>query len=150
MRLELRTLNTFPGSTLGALYIDGTFECFTLEDPVRDGEKVWGRTAIPEGVYDMDLRKGSPMARRYDKRYSRFLNHDGMLWLRNVPNFKWIYIHPGNYASDTEGCILVGDTVRKLPNANALGYSRDAYRRLYPKIMEAIESGLRVTIEVVR
>ena len=35
MELELRRLDSSTESTLGALYIDGEFQCFTLEDRVR-------------------------------------------------------------------------------------------------------------------
>jgi len=151
MRLLLKTLHKTNESTLGALYIDNVFQCFTLEDMIRPmGLKVYGKTAIPEGIYTLGLRKGSPLAKRYDKRYRKHIPHCGMLWVKGVPNFKWIYIHPGNSSSDTEGCILIGNTARKTCDGSTLAQSRTAYRALYPLVSGAIERGANVTLEVQR
>lgn len=38
-----------PDYTVGKLYVDGEYECFTLEDPVRE-TKIYGQTAIPYGT----------------------------------------------------------------------------------------------------
>lgn len=81
-------------STTGKLYVEDTFECFTLEDVVRE-DKVYGETAIPEGRYEVII----DLSARFKKELPRLLD---------VPNFKGIRIHSGNKATDTEGCILVG------------------------------------------
>ena len=39
-----------PESTLGKLYVDGEFECYTLEDAYRP-KKIKGKTRIPSGLY---------------------------------------------------------------------------------------------------
>jgi len=148
LRLVLNTIQSTEESTLGALYLDGAFQCFTLEDRVRTtGVKAYGKTAIPAGTYEIGLRKGSPMAKRYDKRY---ICHDGMLWLRDVNDFKWVYIHTGNSANDTKGCILVGNSAKKTLQGSVLRESRKAYQDLYPRVCEAVESGLRVVIKINR
>jgi len=33
-----------------------------------------------------------------------------MLWLQNVPNFEYVYLHIGNVVENSEGCVLVGDS----------------------------------------
>lgn len=106
---------------------------FTLEDSMRT-EKIWGETCIPEGEYLLDLRNVGGMTARYQARFPDI--HRGMIWLRHVPNFEWIYIHLGNTAADTLGCILIGETRTR----NAIGSSRDAYRRIYPALARAIQS----------
>ena len=66
-----------------------------------------------------------------------------MLHVTNVPGFEYILIHLGNTEKDTAGCVLVGasrDIVK-----GTIGGSEIAYRRLYPKVLKAIEAG-----EVVR
>lgn len=82
------------GATLGSLYLDNVWQCFTLEDEIRD-EKIPGRTAIPAGRY--------PVVLTPSRRFHRVLP-----LLRNVPNFDGIRIHAGNVIADTAGCVLVG------------------------------------------
>ena len=94
MKLQLMREQYRPDSTVGRLLVDGTFECFTLEDGIRTS-KVHGRTAIPPGTYRVTVTP-SP---RFRKALPR---------LHDVPNFQGVLIHPGNTAADTEGCILVG------------------------------------------
>jgi DNA-binding CsgD family transcriptional regulator len=45
MRLKLERTWCGPVCTIGTLYVDMKAECFTLEDVVRSGEKVSGKTA---------------------------------------------------------------------------------------------------------
>lgn len=84
------------GATFGSLYLDGHWQCFTLEDQVREPfVKVPGQTAIPAGRYRVLLTMSA--------RFQRVLP-----LLSGVPHFEGIRIHAGNAAWDTEGCILVG------------------------------------------
>ena len=93
--------------TIGLLFIGGKFACFILEDEERE-EKVPGETRVPAGLYKMELRTEGGMHRKYAERYGK--KHKGMLWLRDVPDFKWIYIHIGNKNEHTDGCLLPGNT----------------------------------------
>lgn len=124
--------------TIGTLSVDGRNECFTLEDPCREVRdrpvsdwKVPGATAIGEGAYNVIVTRSQRFAR-------------DLPLLENVPGFEGIRIHPGNSAQDTAGCILVG--AAKGPNT--VTHSREAFDRLFKKIREALDSGEKVTIEV--
>jgi hypothetical protein len=55
-----------------------------------------------------------------------------------------IRIHWGNWASDTEGCILVG----KSHQTDAIGESRDAFAELYAKMVKAVQNFEEITLEV--
>jgi len=133
-------------STTGALYINGVFTCFTLEDTKRR-KKVHGETRIPDGLYTLALRNEGELTKKYAERYGDM--HRGMIWLRDVPGFDWIYIHTGNKRGHTEGCILVGDTLINNQIGDGLtGKSRAAYQRIYPEIARAIESGEEVTLRI--
>lgn len=100
--MELTLHRTFLGTkaTHGALYIDGVYECLTLEDVVRDlkqdgSGKVQDETAIPAGRYEVIIN----FSPRFKKQYMRLID---------VPFFSGILIHSGNTVADTKGCILVG------------------------------------------
>jgi hypothetical protein len=128
-------------ATVGALYINGTGRCFTLEDEKRD-VKVKGETRIPEGRYKITLRKEGGFHERYAKKFGSL--HKGMLWVRNVPNFEYILIHMGNTDKHTDGCILVGNSLKK----NFLGESEVAYKEIYPEIASALEKNEEVWITI--
>ena len=83
------------GATLGVLFVDGVFACFTLEDQLRDDGKIAHETAIPAGHYEVRLT--------HSQRFQRIMPE-----VLNVPNFTGIRIHQGNTTGDTSGCILVG------------------------------------------
>lgn len=119
MTLRLLREPSRNGATIGALFIDGVFHSWTLEDVVRD-VKVPGETAIPFGRYAVTLTP-SP-------RFNRVLPE-----VLNVPNFQGVRIHAGNRKDDTEGCILVG-----LDRGDAwIGRSQMALSGLMAKVIGA-------------
>lgn len=91
----------------GDLLVDGERLCATLEDPARGldaatmmvteirAKKVPGQTAIPRGVYRVEL-------------YNSPKHGPDTLQLRGVPGFSNIQIHVANKAEQLEGCIAVG------------------------------------------
>ena len=125
--------------TRGILDIDGEFECYTLEDEERE-IKVWGDTCIPNGRYKVELRKEGRFHNSYRNKFSF---HNGMLHVTNVPNFKYILIHIGNFTKDTAGCLLVGEGVNK---NGVLVNSTKAYKKMYQKIIKAFDRGEDVYI----
>jgi hypothetical protein len=71
------------------------FFCYTLEDEKRaDGLKVYGETAIPNGIYNVKLTMSN--------RFKRL-----MPLLLDVKGFSGVRIHGGNTSKDTHGCPLV-------------------------------------------
>lgn len=113
-----------PISTIGELFVDDIYECFTLEDVCHEGPKVPKKTAIPYGRYEIIVT--------YSKRFEQM-----MPLLLDVPGFEGIRIHRGNKAEETDGCILVG----KERYENFIGFSKIAYEALFEKIMEGLNKG---------
>lgn len=72
-------------SVEGKLYVDGVFECYTVEDAPKD-VKVYGKTGIPKGKYKVIVTTST----RFGKRLPLLLD---------VPGFKGIRIHAGNAAN---------------------------------------------------
>ena len=75
-----------------------------------------------------------------------------MIHVQNVPNFTYILWHTGNTDEHTMGCLLFGDTNQQnVTKEGFIGASErgfDAYKRVYPPIAAAIESGADVDIIV--
>jgi len=84
-------------STIGTLYINGEKFCDTLENPYLNNQR--NISCIPEGSYKVRLRLPRESATR------DYLH----LLVQDVPNRDWILFHRGNYPSQTQGCILVGN-----------------------------------------
>ena len=117
-------------STCGQLFVDGVFNCYTLEDAEREVKEP-GETCIPVGRYRVIITRSL--------RFGKLLP-----LLCDVPNFTGIRIHGGNFASDTRGCILVGQL--RLPDQ--LLHSQLALIPLQEKIHEALDSGKEVWITI--
>lgn len=116
--------------------------CYVCEDGAR-AIKVDGETRIPAGFYNLALRRVGGMHAKYAARFPEI--HDGMIWLQNVPEFKWVYMHIGNSHADTAGCPLVGEKRDEL--SCTVSQSRTAYFRIYPEIAEAIRGdGARLAV----
>ena len=149
MKLDVVRTQFGSDATNGMLFIDGVFECFTLEDQVRDGAKVMKETAIPLGEYGITLRTVGGFDAKYTSRYGADW-HKGMLWLQPDPEgFKYILIHTGNTDEHTAGCLLVGETQQDLDKGKDgfVGGSGDAYKKMYPKVRDALLAGDKVTIK---
>ncbi len=134
---EPSTLSCTPGS----LSIDGAFECYTLEDVVREvpGQpvaswKIPNETAIPVGRYQVIIDVSQHFGGRLMPHILNVLGYDG------------VRIHSGNTAADTDGCILLGQ-VRAL-DKNQVFQSHDAYNAFFPKLQAAIDRKEPVYITV--
>lgn len=134
--------------TIGKLYIDGQYICNTLEDTDRGlsqdmpleeikKKKVYGETAIPSGVYKVDMNTISPKfkSRTWAKPYGGKIPR-----LVAVPGYEGVLIHPGNKAADSLGCILVGENtvVGQVVNSQAT----------FKKVMNILTKGDNITITI--
>jgi hypothetical protein len=92
--------------TIGSLFINDVFFCYTLEDKDRglkqsdsllfiQAKKIFGLTAIPSGFYKLTVNQ-SPKFKRMLPRILEIKGFDGVL------------LHRGNSANDSLGCILLG------------------------------------------
>lgn len=130
MKLKLIRETYSKDSTIGRLYIDEVFFCYTLEDAVRE-KKIKNTTAIPAGEYKVIID--------FSNRFQQL-----MPLLLNVPNFLGVRMHWGNYSKDTEGCILVGNK----KGVDFIGNSKQCYSVLIAKMKSAIHTE-KISIEII-
>ena len=146
MKLQVVRTQFGKDATNGLLFIDGVFECYTLEDQYQ-AVKVMHETCIPEGTYDIKFRKTGGFHAKYTERYKNA--HYGMLHLQDVPGFTYILIHTGNTDEHTSGCLIVGESQQDLDIADDgfIGSSAVAYKKMYSKVANQLLQGKDVTIE---
>lgn len=132
MNIQIKRQPSVQDTTVGTLYIDGTEVCYTIEDVVRD-KKIYGKTAIPAGTYQVVIT--------WSPHFKKLLP-----LLIAVPGYEGVRIHPGNKASDTEGCIL---PVSSISEDKQFGYdSRKAFNAVFFAIKKALDAGERVELEI--
>lgn len=138
--------------TIGQLYVDGKYFCNTIEDKDRNlyqgmsedeirRIKVYGETAIPYGRYRISMHRKSP---KYSKKKAYAKCEGYVPYLRNVPGFDGILIHIGNWASDSCGCILVGENKVKGGVVNSTVW----FWKLYDMMKAADEKGEEIWITI--
>jgi Family of unknown function (DUF5675) len=134
MELLLQRLSDNAECMIGALYIDGANECFTLEKPLQfDGqENIHDKTCIPQGRYQV-VNQESP-------KFGQMMPH-----LVDVPNRDHVMFHWGNTAVDTDGCILLGEV--RLSDT-MIGESKAAFQAFVPKLEQAWANSEEVWLTV--
>jgi len=142
MELKLNRIAQRDTYTIGKFYIDDRYYCDALEDMVRDtnkdgdlndpGEaKVMHETAIPYGRYEVIVN--------HSPKFKRFLPR-----LLNVPHFDGILIHSGNQASDSSGCIILGENKVKGKVANSTPYVINLVDKLLSEQKKNIKSYITI------
>lgn len=122
MKLLIRRKPAADEAILGELFIDGVFECFTLENAAFE---------IPIGLYPMEITPSH--------RFGRLLP-----LVENVPGRSGIRMHAGNMPVDSEGCILLGQRMER----NEVLLSRAALDAFQPKLASALAHGDHVTLTI--
>lgn len=151
MKILLDRNYKYPTYTIGEVYVDGDFYCYSLEDTDRGlhvdmparyfkERKIYGETAIPCGTYEIVI-DWSVKFKKYMPRVM-WRNQDGKLV--EVPGFSGIRIHQGNTAKDTLGCILFGDW----EGGASLVRSKPFTENLCDRIQKARNKKEKVVLEI--
>lgn len=146
MKMLLKRVRQGKNSTLSELYIEDSFQCYVLETSIRE-QKIKGQTCIPAGIYRLGINYWGGMNTTYKRRFPDL--HQGMIEIKNIPDFSMVYIHVGNTYTDTAGCPLVGTYFHKNKQRDEYEVykSVEAYRELYNKIIEKVKTG-EVTLHI--
>jgi len=143
--------------TIGELSIDGKFFCYTLENTDKglndrmsvaeiESKKVYGKMAIPTGTYELAMNVVSPRFNEQGNK-SQYLSIGNKLpRLQNVKGFDGILIHIGNYAKDSEGCILVGSFYNE--SQGTISDSKNTFFELYDILKFANDNGKNIKITI--
>lgn len=151
--MELTVIRRYRGQeyTIGDLYINGEKFCNTLEDvdrgltqttPLKEikAKKIPRETAIPTGTYKITLDIVSPSFSRYD--FYKEVCNGKLPRLLDVPGFDGILIHVGATASNSSGCVLIGDNT----SIGTLTNGKERFKQLYSKLLED-KNNITITIK---
>ena len=123
--------------------VNHQFYCYALEDTFNE-PKIKGETRIPSGNYNVDfIRQDTPLTEKYRTRFDWFTYH---LEIQKVPGFTGVYIHSGGDHKDTEGCLLVSDSISAGENT-FLTNSRNTFKKLYQYLELQLKEGKRISLE---
>jgi hypothetical protein len=134
------------GCTLSTWYVDSKYQCVGIEDVVRgQGQpKVFGQTAIPVGTYQVR----NTMSTRFKKVLPQLFDQPGKTTLFGTRPIGecGVRIHPGNYATQTEGCLLPGTGIAA--GGTMVTSSVAAFNQLMAKITRALAAGDTITLTI--
>ena len=114
--------------TVGVLNC-GDFRCFTLELPDLNNQK--NISCIPPGIYSTRIIQSPSLGKCID--------------VMGVNGRKYIRIHAGNYTSQIEGCLLVGDSLKDINKDGVIDVTNS--KATLNKIMDMYETGTKLVIE---
>lgn len=127
--IEVKRFEFGTNYTIGKMYIDGIYECYTLEREVFPHSR---KPAIPAGTYEVVIDDST--------RFKRPMPH-----ILNVPGYEGIRIHKGNTDADTEGCILLGTG---WAGVDFISNSAVAFDKFFSKLQELLGAGEKVSLTV--
>lgn len=124
------------------------FHSHTIEDKYQL-IKVPGQTRIPSGFYELKiLRLENDWTIKHRAKYGDWFKFP--IEITNVPNYTGVLVHVGYGEQDTEGCILLADTIGN--NTTDTGYiggrSMEAVKRFYLKVYPYLEQDGKVHWEI--
>jgi len=132
-------------STGGCTLLDSVKMWELQEDTARAaGCKVYGKTCIPPGNYQVSTRYSPSFEREMVVLYNQ-VSDGGVPTVRNGAfPFTYIYSHGGNDAGDSKGCLLHG-----YERTNRDEIFNTAEAEIFTLVKEAMERGEHITWEIV-
>ena len=116
MNIKIERFYEGENSIIGELYINKKLFCYSLENPWLDNKTFI--SSIPEGKYSC-------------KQYSS-KKYPNVVEILDVKGRTKILIHAGNYAKDTQGCVLLGDSFCK--SKEAIWNSKKTIKKFFKKV----------------
>lgn len=168
LKVIRRPKNECKISTIGQLNVDGAAQYFTIEPPTPESFPApKGTCCHPLGKYQVTLSKNHGEVWEWMRKLVPDIDKYGLPLMSNIPGETYedwipegtdecpaagidagrcVYIHIGNTAKDTLGCLLVGTD----KSSDSISGSTDAFNRVYHQIVDTIiNKNEPVTIEFV-
>lgn len=138
--------------TIGELFINGKKFSETCEDKDRGlkdsmsvteikSRKVYGKTAIPTGTYELKMTYSAKFATRsWARKYN-----GKVVEITNVKGYQGVRIHPFNTSAESLGCVAPGRNLEKGKVLQSTAY----YTQLVDNyILPALNKGEKITLTI--
>lgn len=155
MKIEMKRVFSNDRYTISHIYAYGVYVCDAIEDTDRGwnsgmsdawirNNKVYAKSAIPVGIYEVTLNVVSPKFSQ--KPYYKKFCGGRLPRLLNVPGFDGILMHRGKDEKSSAGCIILGYNTIKGQVTN----SQQAFEKFYKILEEENKKKEKITIEITR
>ena len=152
--MELKVIRRWKRDTytIGEFYVDGQRFSDNCEDRDRGlrqdmplsqikALKVYGKTAIPTGRYEVQMTYSPKFAnRQFAKKY-----HGKVLEIMDVKGYSGVRIHPFNTAEESYGCIAVG---RNFEKGKVLQSTAHYLKLLEEHVLPAMRRGEKIWLTI--
>ena len=156
MKIELVRIYNCATYCIGRLYIDGVYQCDTVEDVDRGLDdsmteeqvrkiKVYKMTAIPTGTYKVTMNVQSPKFSQYT--FYKNLCNGYLPRLLNTKGFQGVLLHCGTSAASSAGCLICGENRVK---GKVLNSQKTFTRLMKEHFLPAKVLGEEITITISR
>lgn len=131
MNVKLVRLEEAKDGTFGALLIQGSVFCVTLEPPDKDNQR--NISNIPPGKYTCKRAVSYRFGNTFE--------------ITNVPNRTHVLFHAGNIADDTAGCVLLARKWGVLGDERAILNSGNTFKQ-FMQVMTNVDIFLLEIMEI--
>lgn len=129
-------------STLGILYFNNQFYCYTIEDYCDENDT---NCRVPPGIYHLGFSDNSSLNKEYEQTINNFKGH---LRLIEAPGDLTAIIHYGGFGQSLTGDILLTDVTENQDNTSLLKHSEITYGNFYSLVSKRLQNGENVTFKI--
>lgn len=129
-------------STLGILYLNKKFYCYTIEDYCDENNT---NCRVPPGIYHIGFYDNPLLNKEYELAINNFKGH---LRLVDTPADLITIIHYGGLGKSLTGDIMLTDLTENQDNTSLLKQSEITFGNFYNWVSIRLQNGEKVTLEI--
>ncbi len=147
MKFNLQWLYNNEQHSCGFLFNEiFSYKAFVVGDPPRE-KKIAKLTRFPAGLYELIIKKvDTPLTLKHRIDYGSWFKYH--IEVVGIEGFSSCYVHSGNDATHTDGCLLPNYDFNIAKKSNQGSMSGPATKDFYALVYPLLEKGERCFIEV--
>jgi len=141
-KITLLRMQNEEDSTLGILFYEDKFYCYTIEDFCSDE---LNNCRVPAGKYHLGISVNSGLNTDYA---AKIKNFNGHLQLMEAPTTLTGIIHFGGLGADLKGDIILTDITQNQDSTILVEQSKVIYENFYQLVNNRLQNGEEVIFEI--